>query len=432
MNKKKDKVKTIPIKEEKEIVYVNSTNTEFDLPFYIHRLLQDEPFLAKISRNIRKRASYDIPTAGVKLNLDDITYELIYNPKFFADLYIEPKNVKDENSLKESKKIAKELADMHRVGIIYHEYSHIFLGHCFGRKPEGVKPNIANVAMDLSINGLPNIESKLPSIALFPGKGQFKDLPKEMSMEWYLNHLPKDLKEDSFDDHSGWMDNIDDAKKEALRTIASHKLRDIIRRAVDQTERECAQGSSAWGSISEKTRIDIKSFLKPKLDPKQVLAMFIKTSYRADKVKRITKIHRRFPYIHPGSSYDRHPKIAISVDQSGSVRDEMLEKFFGWMNELSRYADFTVIPFDDQVFVDKVYVWKKNEYKPRERVLCGGTNFDSPTTYVNDLNFDGHIILTDMCAPAPLRSKCQRMWITDKVNGANPYFKTNERVLIVD
>jgi len=40
--------------------------------------------------------------------------------------------------------------------------------------------------------------------------------------------------------------------------------------------------------------------------------------------------------------------------------------------------------------------------------------------------------LTDMCAPKPKRSTCPRMWMTDKHNGSNPYFKTNERVVIVD
>ena len=420
------------IEKDDKMVFVDSKKTEFDLHQHIHRLLQEEPFLAKISRNITKRASYSIPTVGVKINYNNISYEMIYNPKFFADLYVHPTNITDKNILKAAIKKAEETADMHRVGVIYHEYAHIFLGHCLGRKPEGVEHNIANIAMDLAINCLPSIEPKLPPCAMIPGVGPFKDLPKQMAMEWYLNNLPKDITGDSFDDHSGWMDELNDSKKEALRGIAGHKLREIIRKAVDQTERECASGSNSWGSVSEEIRKNIHSFINPKLDPKKVLAMFIKTSYRSEKIKRITKIHRRFPYIHPGSSWDRHPKIAISVDQSGSVSDTMLEKFFGWMNALSRYADFTVIPFDEQVFVDKIYVWKKNEYKKRERVLCGGTNFDAPTTYVNGLDFDGHIILTDMCAPAPKRSNCQRMWITDKANGSSPYFQTYERVLIVD
>ena len=40
---------------------------------------------------------------------------------------------------------------------------------------------------------------------------------------------------------------------------------------------------------------------------------------------------------------------------------------------------------------------------------------------VNQRNFDGHIIITDMMAPAPIRSNCQRMWITDSYGATCSY-----------
>ena len=52
-------------------------------------------------------------------------------------------------------------------------------------------------------------------------------------------------------------------------------------------------------------------------------------------------------------------------------------------------------------------------------MLHGGTCFDAPTKYVNQRRFDGHIIITDMLAPAPVRSNCQRMWITDRYGASN-------------
>jgi predicted metal-dependent peptidase len=90
------------------------------------------------------------------------------------------------------------------------------------------------------------------------------------------------------------------------------------------------------------------------------------------------------------------------------------------------------VPFDTRVAEDKVYVWKKGKAHKTERVMCGGTCFDAPTKYVNEQNFDGHIILTDLMAPKPIRSKCQRMWMTTKHYAANPYFQTNERVIAID
>jgi predicted metal-dependent peptidase len=110
----------------------------------------------------------------------------------------------------------------------------------------------------------------------------------------------------------------------------------------------------------------------------------------------------------------------------------MLAAFFAELNALAAYATFTVIPFDTEVDESLVYEWKKGQRKTWERVKCGGTCFDAPTIYVNKQGFDGHIILTDMEAPKPKPSKCQRIWFTDENGKANPYFKTNERIIAID
>ena len=110
----------------------------------------------------------------------------------------------------------------------------------------------------------------------------------------------------------------------------------------------------------------------------------------------------------------------------------MLAAFFSELNKLAEIAEFTVIPFDTEVAKDKVYTWKKGQTKKTERVMCGGTCFDAPTKYVNEGNFDGHIILTDLMAPKPIPSACQRMWMTTATHAARPYFSTNERIIAID
>ena len=162
-----------------------------------------------------------------------------------------------------------------------------------------------------------------------------------------------------------------------------------------------------------------------------MLRYFIKTSRRADKRSTVRRLNRKYPRIHAGRKVTRLANIAISIDQSGSVCDNMLAKFFAELNALSKLASFTVIPFDTQVDESKVFVWKKGENRPWERVLSGGTCFDAPTKYVNKERFDGHIVLTDMMAPKPVPSKCQRMWITDDYGKSNSYFTTNEVVVAI-
>ena len=163
-----------------------------------------------------------------------------------------------------------------------------------------------------------------------------------------------------------------------------------------------------------------------------MLRYFVKTTQRANKRSTVRRINKRFPYIHAGKKVQRTAKIAISIDQSGSVSDDMLVAFYSELDKLAGLAEFTVVPFDTDVAEDQVYVWKKGERRKAERVLCGGTCFDAPTKYVNKGKFDGHIVLTDMCAPKPVASACQRMWMTTKEYAERPYFETNERVIAID
>ena len=79
----------------------------------------------------------------------------------------------------------------------------------------------------------------------------------------------------------------------------------------------------------------------------------------------------------------------------------MLALFFSELTGLSKLAEFTIVPFDTAVDEDKVWVWKKGK-KQTWNVLCGGTDFNAPTDYVNKRgDFDGLIILTDLEAPKP-------------------------------
>ena len=195
---------------------------------------------------------------------------------------------------------------------------------------------------------------------------------------------------------------------------------------------EEANKAGSWGTVPGECRKEIMDKLTSTVDWKKLLRYFIKTSQRANRSSTVKRINRRYRYIHPGKKVNRVASIAISIDQSGSVSDSMLAKFYAELNKLSDLAEFTVIPFDTEVAEEHVYVWKKGDKKKWVRVRYGGTDFNPPTKYVNEKGFDGHIVLTDLCAPKPIPSKCQRMWMTTKAYAARPYFQTNERVIAVD
>jgi predicted metal-dependent peptidase len=409
----------------------NAENTvEFDLDLHMYRLLVSEPFFASISRQINKSASNALPTAGVRINKDTMQYELLYNPKFMASL-----------------------TDNEKIGVLMHEFYHLIFDHVGMRLPEGGMTKMWNIAADLAINGLPGVIERIPKIACIPGVGTFKDYPAEQSADYYFERLKNDPEQNkskddkgegepqdgegegqpsdasgnpsngngSFDDHTGWGDVPDDVK-----AVAEERLKEIIKDAAGE-----ASKSHNWGTVSSECRKQIMERLKSYVDWRKMLRYFIKATIRADKHSTIRRINKRYPRIHAGSKVTRLANIAISIDQSGSVDDNLLAAFFTELNELASLATFTVVPFDTEVNEKLVYVWKKGQRKVWERVMCGGTDFNAPTKWVNENDFDGHIVLTDMCAPKPIASKCKRMWMTDKANFDSPYFKTNEIVVAI-
>ena len=402
----------------------DDTKKPFDLNMHTARLLMKEPFFAALSRRIDKISTDAIPTAGVRVNPDSAQFELLYNPEFMGSL-----------------------TDRHKQGVLMHEFYHLIFEHVTGRKPVDGLKKIDNIAMDLSINChiadyLPSEATPGPEVngeamkACIPGEGMFKELPSFKSYEWYLEAL-KDMAEDnengdgegggfgdtdSFDYH----DDFGEADG-TTQEIAKERLKDSIKKAADEAEK-----SRNWGTVSHSMRSEIMERIATKIDWRKVLRYFVKTSQRADKRSTPRRINKRYPRVHPGKRVRRHAKIAVSIDQSGSVDDGMLTAFFSELNKLAEIAEFTVIPFDTEVAEDKVYTWKKGQTKKTERVLTGGTCFNAPTKYVNDREFDGHIVLTDMMAPKPVPSKCQRMWMTTQAYANRPYFQTNERVIAID
>ena len=401
----------------------------FDLKLHAYRLLMDEPFFAALSRKVEKRATTAIPTAGVWVDPETAQFEMIYNPDFFASL--------PEEQVR---------------GVLKHEFYHLIFEHVTSRLPAGINPKVWNICADLAINS--HLVGELPDNCCMPGVGPFEDLPLGKSAEWYLANFPERPESDgegegegsgkgepgepgegggsgqgeSFDDHSGWSEDGDSPAQEAANQMAKERLKQAMKEAA----KEASQSPKGWGSMSAAVKKEIIKRLETKVDWKKVMRYFIKTSQRASRRSSVKRINKRYAYIHPGKKVQRQAKIAIAIDQSGSVSDEMLASFFGELNKLAKLAEFTVIPFDTEVPEDKVFVWKKGQNKQTERVSCGGTCFDAPTDYVNKHSFDGVIILTDMEAPKPKRCKAQRMWMTDQQGASRPYFKTNEKVIAID
>lgn len=397
--------------------------SDYNLENDIFRLLREEPFFAAISRCVNKSATNTIPTAGVFVS-EDGNYELIYNREYMAN---KPDHI--------------------RRGILKHEFYHLLFEHCGLRMydEKEYSHKLQNVATDLAINC--HLKGELPETAFYPSSFGFDDyLATEQYISLLLNKFPQEKQVDGngksmeeygekIDDHEKWGDgpegtdsDRDGNGMEAARAIARERLREAARKGAA----DAAQSSKGWGNMHQSVRDMIMRFVNGSVDWRAVLRNFIGQSQRANRTNTVKRVNKRFPYIHPGRKVNHTAHIAIAIDQSGSVGDDLLALFFAELNGLAKLATFTVVPFDTATDDKLVFQWKKGDKYQPKRVMRGGTCFDAPTAWVNDHpEIDGLIILTDMEAPAPKPCKRRRLWMTNKEGKDHPYFQTNEIVVEV-
>lgn len=427
-------------------MFREATDDTFNLDRHVVKLLSDSPFFAEISRHVRKVVTRDLPTAGVAYDKFTDDFVMGVNPDFFGGL-----------------------TDEEIAGVLRHEFYHIVFYHVTSRRRT---PFMRwNVATDLAINTIilapESGKLALPDSALVPGRplkaGPGKEnaaaqklsdliasLPPMESSDFYWDRLSKLAEElqdgcpqhgkgaksdtsektegshgegedhihgpsdqectcggvGSLDDHSGWDDLTDEE-----REYAEAKARSILEKGAKAAD----QHSNGWGSMPASVRDGIRQVISRKVDWKAVLRQFVGSIARGGRTASIRRINRKYPYIHPGVKRGYVAKLAVAVDESGSVSNEMLGAFFGELENLTKNIAVTVIPFDYTVEEKDVFEWRKGMKPKIVRCKQGGTTFDAATEYVNSPKnrgrWDGIIYLTDGQAPAPIPSRVKRGWI---------------------
>lgn len=420
-----------------KIITKKEANSERIMQKFLINFLYNEPFFASIIASIEKIKTHEIPTAGVACIKGD--YYLYWNPEFITGL-----------TFKQFK------------GLMKHECYHILFKHCTTRKR---KPHmLCNLAQDLAINSLIPYE-ELPPGGFVPGyylqkkmevpgfgiqwkedqhseESKFiESLIQDESYEYYFNELMKNKnmfisdegepifqegmegdgscsgenpgndskmkKGFGFDSH---FDNSDETDSD--QRMADAKMKDTIQKAVEKANK--SKQGRGWGSVPSEMRGKIDALFNQDVDWKTVMKYFCGSKLKSNKFSTYKKINNRFPYIFPGKKSTHESKIAIFIDQSGSVWDEALVMLFGSLNDLSSLTSFTIWHFDSSVDKNSRYDWKKGEKMDKAyRTRGGGTSFASVERFFETVQreFDGYIIMTDGQAPKPKTSITKRAWL---------------------
>ncbi|NBT35351.1 MAG: hypothetical protein EBT03_07405 [Betaproteobacteria bacterium] len=441
-------------------MFKEATDHSFNLDRHLVKLLSDSPFFAEISRHVHKVITRDLPTAGVTYDRFTGDFVMGVNPDFFGGL-----------------------TDAEISGVLRHEYYHIVFLHVTNRRKAASLHRRWNVATDLAINSIildsASGQLALPDSALVPGRplklgpgkenaaGQkvsdlIEKFPALESSDFYFNRLSElaeELKDEcpvhgkgapgegegsegdhshgdsekectcggvsTLDDHDTWDEVPDEVREEA-----ENKARSLVEKAA----READSKSNGWGNMPQSIRDDIRRMVSQVVDWRGVLRQFVGSIARGGRSTTIRRINRKYPYVHPGVKRGYVAKLAVAVDQSGSVSNEMLGEFFSELERLTRKASVTIIPFDHDVDPSDVFEWRKGTRPALKRTKSGGTSFQAPTDYVNSPRnrgrWDGVIFLTDGECAQPSGSRVKRGWILGK--GCRLLFETDEMQVSMD
>jgi len=402
----------------------------FDLTAHLVDFLWNEPFYSRILRSLNKIESTTIPTAGVSTQDGDIT--LWWNREFLAGL---PKK--------------------HVQGLLKHECLHLVFGHTTERRRT---PHIIwNYGTDLAINStIPRQE--LPEGGLIPGvplslssesinnmsqeeletfnelSQLIESFPVGKTSEYYFEKLMQNQKVKEFlegqepqnigigfDDHDGWDEMSDDQKE-----MIAGKIKEIVKEAAEEAN------SRNWGSVSAQTRTEIMKLLSNEIKWESLLKRFCGFTKRDERKSSIRRLNRKYPGIHSGFKKVYKPMIAVYIDESGSVSDSELAKFYSELDNLSNRTDFYVYKFDHGVNEKSSFLWKKKSRPNMQRTLTGGTCFDAVTKHAikNRKKFDGYIVLTDGGAPKPRVSRgLKRCWVL--ASGCKLAFEADKSDIVI-
>ena len=282
--------------------------------------------------------------------------------------------------------------------VVAHEILHNVFDH-MGRN-EGRDRQIFNIAADYCVNGQlirDHIGEQPPEIKIFHDPQHYNKSAEQVYDEIFEKYDDDQLAAlgQLLDDHIDWGKDGDGRpaySKEELKQI-----RDEIREATMQ-----AANAAGAGNTPANVQRMIKELTEPKMNWRELLRQQIQSTIKTDySFSRPNRKGWHTGAILPGMKFDETIDIAVSLDMSGSITDEMSMDFItelkGIMDEYKDY-NIKLWCFDTKVYNEQDFDGYSGEDILNYEIMGGGgTDFMCNWEYMkeHDINPKKFIMFTD-------------------------------------
>ena len=282
--------------------------------------------------------------------------------------------------------------------VVAHEILHNVFDH-MGRN-EGRDRQIFNIAADYCVNGQlirDRIGEQPPEIKIFHDTQHYNKSAEQVYDEIFEKYDDDQLAAlgQLLDDHIDW--KKDGQGRPAYSKEELKQIRDEIREATMQ-----AANAAGAGNTPANVQRMIKELTEPKMNWRELLRQQIQSTIKTDySFSRPNRKGWHTGAILPGMKFDETIDIAVSLDMSGSITDEMSMDFItelkGIMDEYKDY-NIKLWCFDTKVYNEQDFDGYSGEDILNYEIMGGGgTDFMCNWEYMkeHDITPKKFIMFTD-------------------------------------
>ena len=282
--------------------------------------------------------------------------------------------------------------------VVAHEILHNVFDH-MGRNEDRDR-QIFNIAADYCVNGQlirDHIGEQPPEIKIFHDPQHYNKSAEQVYDEIFEKYDDEQLKAlgQLLDDHIDWEKEGDG--RPAYSKDELKQIRDEIREATMQ-----AANAAGAGNTPANVQRMIKELTEPKMNWRELLRQQIQSTIKTDySFSRPNRKGWHTGAILPGMKFDETIDIAVSLDMSGSITDEMSMDFItelkGIMDEYKDY-NIKLWCFDTKVYNEQDFDGYSGEDILNYEIMGGGgTDFMCNWEYMkeHDITPKKFIMFTD-------------------------------------